>query len=163
MFSVHWSPIRTVKTATPAANRFCGKWEAEYDIRQVRKVGAEKPMGYCLVSQVEASLGPDAVEILTRTAKECGLETLTHPRRAPFNHENLLFYYHPQSLTELLDANRGVLLDAGWPTDPVGFCTHVAAITAPAKTPLFDLIADAFADPFNTGRLKKGILKMTDL
>ena len=63
-----------------------------------------------------------------------------------------LYVYHEPSLKKLLDDNRQTLIDADWPTDCVGFIKKVNIDHVPAKTKLFDLVADAFGDKMNSGR-----------
>lgn len=64
----------------------------------------------------------------------------------------LVYVYDPVSLRDLLDKNKDVLKENGWPTDPNKFVNYVCLIIARSKSALFDLVADVFGDKTNTGR-----------
>ena len=83
----------------------------------------------------------------------CGTIITSHLK---FDGYGRLFVYSEYYLQCLLDENRGVCEEAGWPTDAVDFVSRVATEKAPGKTAIFDLIADAFGDRFNPGRTDAG-------
>ncbi|MCS7091818.1 MAG: hypothetical protein NZM26_00490 [Patescibacteria group bacterium] len=63
-----------------------------------------------------------------------------------------VYVYDPESLAKLLKENEHLLRNYGWPTNPNEFVNYVYLIHADQKTPLFDLIANAFGDKSNPGR-----------
>ena len=56
------------------------------------------------------------------------------------------------ALQAVLDRGRDVLASNHWPGDVEGFVRQVFIELAPARTPLYDLVADAYGDPHNPGR-----------
>lgn len=56
-------------------------------------------------------------------------------------------------LQKILNANKVELVRNNWPTDAKAFVDKVITINVPQKTKLFDIIADAYADYTNHGRL----------
>ncbi|KKU88134.1 MAG: hypothetical protein UY16_C0013G0044, partial [Candidatus Gottesmanbacteria bacterium GW2011_GWA2_47_9] len=98
---------------------------------------------------------PLTVDDLTREAKSKGLRTLRLLEQESDVESGALYVYDETALQEHLERNKSILEAAGWPTTSEAFIRNLV-VSAPQKTPLFDVIADAFADYTNPQRLKPG-------
>lgn len=121
----------------------------------IEHVGPRKPMGYMLLSTIEKHWGPDAAEAFARDAQSKGLKTQLFRGDEPGfrGSKGVLTVWDEAELQKLLDKHRSVLTEAGWPTDANKFAQKVYFTHAPSPSPMFDLVADAFADYSNTGRM----------
>lgn len=63
-----------------------------------------------------------------------------------------VYMCHMPALQALLDRDREMLEAAGWPILPLDFIQRTRTETVDPKTPLYDLIADAYGDKLNPGR-----------
>lgn len=63
-----------------------------------------------------------------------------------------VYAWHPEALGALLRANALVLRRAGWPVRAGAFVKRVRKKRVRPKTPLYDLVADAYGDKTNPGR-----------
>ena len=112
------------------------------------QVGPEKPLGYLPMSMVNSykpTLNPD---YLIEKLRERGLKLVLIPVG---NSNTFLYVYDQEALSNLLTQNKHILSEANWPSTPLEFVQKVSGKAVP-QGPLFDLIADAFADYTNTGR-----------
>jgi len=103
-------------------------------------VGPSKPLGYLPIETIKQY--GQTPESMTAEAERKGL-----------CHELIgdhLYFYEEASLQSLLDENRNVLEEAGWPISVSEFVVKVETELADSKTPLFRLIARAFADERNS-------------
>jgi hypothetical protein len=123
--------------------------EKQNHLDDLRKVGKEKPLGYLPIDTI-TKICNETIENIAKEAKIKGL-SLKRFRREQTK-SGVLYVYDKKSLGELLQKNSSTLQEAGWPTDPSAFVWKVSSTTAPNKTKLFDVIADAFADYTNQGR-----------
>lgn len=64
-----------------------------------------------------------------------------------------IYLYHLLALTDLIMKHKNLLETLRWPTDTDGFIERIGVVTVPPSTPLYDLIADAYGDKLNPGRL----------
>ncbi|OGK18652.1 hypothetical protein A3G67_02220 [Candidatus Roizmanbacteria bacterium RIFCSPLOWO2_12_FULL_40_12] len=134
-------------------------------LEDLRRVGPDKPLGYLPLSFIHRESGLKAI---IREMRQKGLKTELFPtveQVKPMNGRGLalpvlsanLYVYDEKALGEFLLKHKDILRHYKWPTKPDKFLKKVARKTAQSKTELFDLIADAFADYDNPGRLKPGI------
>lgn len=117
------------------------------------RVGPTKPMGYLPLSTV-VDCGHNPHELVDALQKKGQVAFLLSESDTSVG-GGVLVCYHEPSLTAFLSIpnNKKILDDAGWPTTADTFARRVLKDTAPQKTLLFDLIADAFADYTNPLRL----------
>ena len=145
---------QTIKAESPPA-----KLEAEKkaSLTEMRRIGPEKPMGFLPTLTLEILYEVDP-EALKKELEGKGLKTLIinpDPQR-PHTIGGALYAYDEQALGLLLEENKAILEEAGWPTETEAFVRQVESVTAPSGTKLFDLIADAFDDKTNLGRSDLG-------
>lgn len=121
-----------------------------YDLlNDLRLVGETKPLGNMPVDTlISYGQNPDG---MIQEAKNRGLSALMY--QPDHTHYQELVVYDPQALGLLLDHNRALLEKYQWPIDPEGFARKTSTEIIPAGTPLYDLIADAFGDTDNPGRM----------
>lgn len=120
-------------------------------LSDLSEVGPNKPLGYLPIDTLVEVCGVD-IEAYKHTLNQQGLKTLQlSMKESNVGWNGALFAYHEESLKQLLEERKSVLIDYHWPTDPEQFVRHLN-VPAPSKTPIFDLIADAFNDRFNSGR-----------
>jgi hypothetical protein len=127
-------------------------------------VGKNKPLGYLPLQTIMEDHGyPQKLKAdLERGGRKCIMMGYGECRVR----EGALYVYDEDALRGLLAKpdNKGTLDDAGWPSDPEAFVRKVAAQHTGQRCRLFDLVADAFADYENTGRLinpNRGEIKRT--
>jgi hypothetical protein len=114
-------------------------------------VGPEKPLGYLPIDTLKDVCEVD-VEDFARTLRVKGLKTIMlNMEESNVGWNGALYAYHEDSLRNLLLEQRELLMQKRWPLDPEAFIRHLNNL-APSKTALFDLVADAFNDKYNTGR-----------
>ncbi len=112
------------------------------------RVGPEKPMGYLPVESIVRYAKADPDEVV-QELQERGLTVVLFQQ--PHSHSPTLYAYDEAALRDLLEQPQHVqtLQEADWPTEPGAFVRKVESDQAPMHTALFDLVADAFADPHN--------------
>ena len=130
-------------------------------LSDLRTVGPNKPVGYLSVPNID-KLG-STVDQEREIAIQAGLKTKFYSLGLPVTDltgigisltwGGALYVYHQEALKELLEANRDLLKKHHWPTEPDKFINKIAGSDARPKTPFFDLVAKAFADDKNPGRL----------
>ena len=114
----------------------------KHAINNLRRVGPLKPLGYLTLQAIDG-MGIDLQEEI-HAAQKHGLHTkITEMPKLG----EVLTVWDPTALKELLDKNAPVVQAAGWPQEPEPFVERVLTETVPSKTPLYDVIADAFANP----------------
>lgn len=137
----------------------------EHDnLNDLRRVGPNKPLGFLAISRIYSE-GSSIKEMRSEAASK-GLKTKLFPIGIPIaglgrfgvslTSSGAFFVYDEEALRHFLDKNRNILEKNKWPTDPNKFINKVTSEDVPNKTELFDVVADAFADYKNTGRLKPG-------
>ncbi|HAU29693.1 MAG TPA: hypothetical protein DCW68_06260 [Rhodospirillaceae bacterium] len=62
-----------------------------------------------------------------------------------------LYVYDPETLQAFLDKNHETLVESEWPTQAADFVIHLAYVIAPACTPIFDLIHEAYGNDSQNG------------
>lgn len=130
-----------------------GRQEASpSELADIQKVGPDKPLGYVIESQINAA--GTTVQKVRESCRERGRIALEFPGYGRSGEEQALYIADPESLQALLNANATVLSEAGWPTTPVEFVCQVATTKAATQTPLFNTVADAFADTANYFRTR---------
>jgi hypothetical protein len=107
----------------------------------LRNVGPNKPIGYLPISTIK-NQGVDIDQLVS----ELGIKNLETVIVKDF-----LYVFHRESLTQLLAVNQNILIENNWPVDVEGFIENITHIRAESGTPLFKLIAHAFADYTNRG------------
>ena len=112
-------------------------------------VGAKKAVGFMTLDMVRhfAPLEEVLAELTAR-----GLKTFITDERQCWNQTASLYAYDELMLEKLLAPRREFLQSQGWPVDPEGFVKKMSATWAEAKTPLYDLVADAFGNKADFGR-----------
>lgn len=126
------------------------KETAEELLSDLRMVSSEKPLGYLPLSTIvtHCHTTPEAI---TAEAEARGLQSAI--KEGGNTGSGALYIWDEGALNTLLQNNAETLTQASWPTEASSFVDTVERIHAPNRTPLFDLIADAFADNTNPGRL----------
>lgn len=117
----------------------------------LQRVGPEKPLGYLPLDTIRYYNQEDP-EVLRQQAIDKGLYAKVFDEEESKIASGALYIADIHSLQSLLDSNKTTLSTYGWPGKAEDFIEQVTKETAPAKTKLFDLIADAFADKRNPGR-----------
>ncbi|MCX6734084.1 MAG: hypothetical protein NTX63_04745 [Candidatus Peregrinibacteria bacterium] len=120
-------------------------------LSDLERVGPNKPVGWIAIkSLTEVGQIADIEQYrahLTRNGVKTLLLTFEESKVA----SGALFAYHEEALKNMLDRNRALLENNGWPTEPVGFIYYLKK-EAPRGTDLFNFIADTFSDFNNDGR-----------
>lgn len=124
-----------------------------YNLASNSGTTAEKPLGYIPMRDLVAS-GPVGNKFMNYVVAESA-EARVFSEEECHVSNGACYTFKRQALQALLDANQDTLDDAGWPRDVDGFVTFVEAVNAPPHTPLFDLVADSFADTRNPLRQQK--------
>ncbi len=117
------------------------------------RVGPDKPLGYLPLSTIE-QCGIAASDLQTQL-EEQGLKTFMVADKDCRTASGALYAWDEQALQALLTSRADILLAAQWPCEPAKFVQRVIDEVAPSAAPLFDLIADAFADKNNPWRSDK--------
>lgn len=133
--------------------------DAEHLLNDLKLVGPEKPIGFLPVDTLIKICKIDP-ERIKEELEWRGLKTIIMNKRESGVPNGVLYVYDENSLKLLLDKNRTILENAGWPTNPESFVRHLKNIVG-YGTDLFDLIADAFGDKTNFHRKKKTTLNST--
>ncbi len=137
---------RSLPTQGPKATPALNVSQQKSTLADLRNVGSSKPMGYLPTWAIVAQ--GSTVPGLTAELQAKGLKTIYLPSEGGW-----LFAYDEASLSDHLDRNSAVLEKAGWPTTAREFVRTVSKGGAPHKTKLYDVVADAFGDSKNPGRL----------
>ncbi len=125
-------------------------------LRDLTEVGPDKPVGYLPVETV--MLCGRSVEDMQSELQQKGLQTLLFSERDCNVFSGALYVWDEIALQNHLDCHGPILEAAGWPQETTEFIHRIATKYAPSATPLFDLIADAFADKDNPWRSDKSEL-----
>ena len=104
-------------------------------------IGPNKPMGYLEIFEIISRCEADPCQL----EKYLNIQVIT-TKRYNADTSECLYAYDKQALSDLLERNKEVLEKANWPTDPDNFVKQIASIEVESGQPLYDLIADAFAD-----------------
>jgi len=120
---------------------------AREGVNSLITIGSDKPLGtrgFPDWPAAEAGIG-----LVPPPAKEFRLFI------EPWGH--WVYMWDTDALPALLDAQAALLTSQGWPTDPADFVHAVRGKPDRSnyvrpRTPLFDLIADAYGDKTNPGR-----------
>ena len=108
-------------------------------------------MAYETLAQLRDAEGHSIINLnFEYTGK--GLQTVILRDSETHYYSGAFFVYDEDALTTLLEARKDILEAAGWPTDAYDFVLKVANDWAEEKTPLFDLVCDAFGDKEHIGR-----------
>jgi hypothetical protein len=119
-------------------------------LQDLRGVGPSKPLGYLPLDSITYDCAM-RVQDLKKELEDSGLKVLE--LRAPDTEieSGALYAYDDQALRDLLMRNRDILAAENWPTEPEAFILKLKT-WIDTKTPLYDIIADAFGDTTNPGR-----------
>ena len=121
-------------------------------------IGPDKPMGYLPLNDIRNLCKVNYIELMNYL-KQKGLEVKKWDRSFCSVGSGALYAYDKNSLQNLLDHNFSILDDADWPRKADEFVVKVATTYA-NKPFLYDLVADAFGDYYNPGKINKpNILK----
>ena len=148
----------TTATEVRARNKTTNDQIDQASIEHVLQVGPNKPLGYAIVSDPKR-LRDYTVESLKRELEARGLRTELMPS-IYIPEQIILVAYDAGALQKLLDTHKEVLQKAGWPMTAREFALKVNAGDEEKVDPyteLFTLIADAFADYTNSGRIENVI------
>ncbi len=129
------------------------KSECQY-LNDLLDVGPKKPLGYLPLSTISDICNVNVDDVANYLVKK-GIETRIWKEDFCRIDGGVLYAYDSDSLQKLLNQNISVLYDAGWSTHVDGFVIQVVTKLAPHYSPIFDLIADSFADYDNGWRLIK--------
>lgn len=116
-------------------------------VEHILRVGPHKPLGY-------AHAGPD-VETLKAELERKGLKV--EIIKGAYSGKDIIIVYDEEALQRLLDSRKNILQNAGWPMTAREFALKVNKEDEEKVDPyteLFTLIADAFADFNNSGRIE---------
>lgn len=129
--------------------------DPELILADLRKVGPQKPLGYLDTTTI-TEYGNTTPEQIINEATARGQKVIAlNQGEAVYHPDGALFVYNEGALRSLLGKNVATLQEAGWSTNPEEFIRKVASELVQPQTALFDLVADAFADYGNPGRLRK--------
>lgn len=124
--------------------------EIERMLNDLRLVGPNKPVGYLPLSTITGICKTDVAK-LTQDLEQKGLKTIIFNQQESNVGGGALYAYDENALHKLLDTNKNLLTNSGWPTEPELFIRNLKN-HAERKTELFDLVADSFGDKTNLGR-----------
>lgn len=123
-------------------------------LSDLERVGQNKPVGWMAIkSLTEAGQIANIEQYRARLTKN-GVKTLLLSFEESEVASGALFAYHEEALKNMLNRNRALLENNGWPTEPVAFIYYLKN-QAPRGTDLFNFIADTFSDFNNDGRKSK--------
>ncbi len=122
------------------------------DLLDLRRVGRDKPIGYLQLGSLQVR--GYTVDKVQQELEARGLKTLVLSDEESDIESGALYVWDHEALGVLLKNNHTILDEAGWPSEPEAFVRHLK-VTAPPKSKLFDLIADAFGDTKNPLRSEK--------
>lgn len=120
------------------------------------RAGAQKPLAYLPLRTIRDVCGYDPSFMQDVLENDWGLKTAVFESEKTWVESGALFVWHEASLRHFLNNRKDLLEKERWPKDPHEFVCHVAYKPVAPKTPLFDLIADAFGDKENRGRTDRG-------
>ncbi len=135
-------PLSEADASAHAADLAARAGDKLFDLRSV---GPSKPLGYMQTGAIERTMPADQ---LANELRAKGLKVFMASRGDLAGH---LFAYDEKALGKVLAANKPVLEQAGWPTDPEGFAKRVSNEWARNNDPLTRVISDAFGNPATTG------------
>lgn len=119
-------------------------------------VGPFKPLASANLNALTYIFRKDPVE-LQHCLEEKGLKVLTFDDRNCREWGGTLYAYHESALNQVLESNKAILEDNKWPTHAEGFIGMLALYQVPAKTPLFDVISEAYGDKADPGRTDRAV------
>jgi hypothetical protein len=138
----------------PEKKKFVVENQNEIYMSDLYRVGPEKPIGYLPLRLLE-EISDRNEEELTTYLNERGVETVSIGGPGnPTWHGPAFYAFHRPSLQALLDSHKDILIKYNWPTEADEFIKHVSSHHAQPQE-LFDLVADAFGDKLNPGRLDR--------
>ena len=120
-------------------------------IEDIENVGPNKAIGYLPYFFIESTGIP--LETLIDNAREKGLVAKFYKPEECSVYSGALYVYDREALQILLNNNTETLEHSGWPKEAQDFFEYHVTNHAEGKTPLFDLIADCYADYENPGRI----------
>lgn len=132
----------------------------ESGLRDLTRVGPLKPVGYMPIRFLE--LRGHRIDDLRAQFEARGLKTCVTDPVTSGTWSGALYVYDEPALNAFLRERSDMLAEAGWPVEAEAFVKKLDADTAPSPSPLFDLIADAFADTQNPGRTDRHDTKGTN-
>lgn len=103
-------------------------------------VGPSKPLGYLPLGEVR---DPEGVR---GHLEKKGLQVIVLNQADSHVAGGAMVAYDKKALGKLLSSRKDVLLKNKWPVTPDEFVLYTMIHTAPFKTEMFDVIADAYAD-----------------
>lgn len=114
-------------------------------------VSSHKPLGNCAIQFMLDYYGENWLAGALTEAQQKGWEAqvLHNPDNV---YPDVFYIYDPVALQNLLNQHLPTLQQVNWPQTANEFVTKLEFHSAPPATPLFDLIADAFADKRNPMR-----------
>ena len=114
-------------------------------------ISANKPLGYKLINDLKtlSKVDPNNIE---EQLKKKGLSTLMLTGSECSMKGGALYAWHEKHLKALLKQHQKTLQAYNWPINTSSFVKRCAIEWADEKTPLFDIIADAFGDKTHPGR-----------
>jgi 8-oxo-dGTP pyrophosphatase MutT (NUDIX family) len=109
------------------------------------KVGQTKPVSYLPINTIESvlKLTIDRYESLIR---ETGAECAIFSESETCIRSGAVFAFDPTALMSVLQANRELLAEHGWPQTPAVFISKIAAQWVDEGHPLISVIRRAFGD-----------------
>lgn len=125
------------------------------------RVGVKKPIAYLPLCTIQDVCGYCPAFMQDVLEKDWGFRTMIVNADESWVSSGALFVWDDASLSHFLKTRQNILRDVHWPETTVEFVRHVACHLVPQKTPLFDLVADAFDDPLNAGRTDMNETKNT--
>lgn len=127
--------------------KFNREAEIEEMLGDIRNVGPAKPVGYLPIEEI-TDYSKSGVQTLISESKTRGLETRIFTDHVWPGYRGSLWVYDRIALQALLNKDREILVQAGWPTEADEFVAHLY-VQEPIGTPLYKLIARAFGDKFS--------------
>lgn len=115
-------------------------------MNDLERVGVRKPLGYLPLDEVEDPRG------LMERLESRGLTVVVLGEGDCHVRSGAMLAYERLTLSTLLASRRDVLEHYGWPSDPDLFARHQMTHSAPYRSALYDLVADAYGDYTNPFR-----------
>lgn len=120
-------------------------------LADIRTVGENKAVGYLPLNDIQRDYKGSVQQLIGEFAQKGYSSKLFHDGECAYP-GGALYVVDQNALEKILEEKRDILASSQWPTTPAEFIQKIATETAPSKTALFDVVADAFADRTNPGR-----------
>jgi hypothetical protein len=108
-------------------------------------VGSEKPVSYLPITTIKKVIGLEISEY-TALVEDTAAKSLVFYPEVCCIKSGAVYAYDTDGLERILDRYKKLLLDNGWPTDPVPFITRIASEWLDDKNPVLPVVRRTFGE-----------------